>query len=375
MTHSRCVAAADWRIGLDVAPLRGQPAGVGIYVARLAPALAVELPGRLALLGLREDAVMSGDDMLRLPAEPFRHRHYHAWMQLAAPRASRRMRADLVHFTNAAAPLISRRPFVVTVHDLSVLVMPRAHPRARLLTVPVTLLAIRGARRVIVPSQATADELERVLRVDPARIAVVPHAAPPTGDGAATNGADALSRLGLRPRGYLLALGTIEPRKNHLRLIEAFEELVRRGHDLELVITGAVGWHAEAVLRRMRESPAAGRIRRTDYLSVADLRQLIGSAGAACYVSVYEGYGLPIIEAMALGAPVVTSNVSAMPEAAGGAAVLVDPHDPLDIARGIERAIVERDALLRAGHARAAERTWADVARETIVVYRQALGE
>jgi glycosyltransferase involved in cell wall biosynthesis len=339
-------------------------------VARLARALVDELPGRVVLLGRHTGAVLD-DEVAMLPSTPFMYRQYHAWMQIAAPRATRRRHLQMVHYTNAAAPLLGRRPYVLTVHDLSVLVMPRAHPLPRLMTVPISVRAILGARRIIVPSQATAAELQRLLRVDPRRIVVVPHAPPPPED--ADDTGDALADLGVRPQGYVIALGTIEPRKNHVRLIDAWETLVRRGYDLDLVITGAVGWHAQPVLRRIAASPFHDRIHRTDYLPGSRLRQLMAGSAAACYLSLYEGYGLPIIEAMAAGAPVVTSNLSSMPEVAGGAAVLVDPRSPSGIAHGIERALRERKFLVASGLARARARSWADVARETAVVYGEAL--
>lgn len=374
MSHSRAVGELRRRIALDVAPLRGHPAGVGIYVARLAAALAATLGEQLVLIGRRADAELPDAALESIRATPFRHRHYHAWMQLDAPRAARRMGAELVHFTNAAAPLVGGRPYVLTVHDLSVLVMPGSHPRARLMTVPITLAAIRGARRLIVPSQATADELERVLRIDRRRVTVVPHAPPPFE--ALPEAADAghgLDELGLRSGGYLVLLGTIEPRKNHERLITAFEGLIDRGHDLRLVITGSLGWGSSAVLQRIERSSQRERIRLTGYLPEARLRALIRASAAACYVSLYEGFGLPVIEAMAAGAPVVTSNVSSMPEVAGGAAVLVDPLDVEAIRAGIEQALAERDSLIAGGLAWAAQRSWADVARETVSVYREAI--
>jgi glycosyltransferase involved in cell wall biosynthesis len=247
--------------------------------------------------------------------------------------------------------------------------------------VPVTIAAVRAARRIIVPSQATADELQRLLRVDPQRVSVIGHAASGIIDenGAAGDEMPApdarrlLQRLRLRSGGYLLALGTIEPRKNHERLVEAFERLVGDGVDLRLVIVGELGWHARGLLRRIEESPWCERIVRLGYVDAADLRQLLEQSAAVCYVSLYEGYGLPVIEAMAAGAAVVTSNVSSMPEVAGGAAVLVDPYDSQDIARGIADAIGRRAELGRAGRARAASRTWNDVARETIAAYEEAL--
>jgi glycosyltransferase involved in cell wall biosynthesis len=368
MTHSRLVDDPAFRVALDVAPVRAQPAGVGIYVSRLAAALAEQLPAQLALLGRRPDAALDGMD--GLPGTPFRRRHYHAWMQLQAVRSVRRLRVDLVHYTNAAAPLVGSAPYVLTVHDLSVLRMPRSHPVLRLATLPVTVTAALRARRLIVPSQATAGELRRVLRIDPDKIIVVPHAATPR---TMAEAPAAAPPLGLASGGYLVAVGTVEPRKNHRRLIEAFELLVRRGHDLRLVICGDLAWGSRAVRRAIEASPQRERIVVTGYATPEMVSQLIVHSAAMCYVSLYEGYGLPISEAMAAGAAVVTSNTSSMPEVAGGAAVLVDPLDVAAIADGIEQALSRREELVAAGLALAASRSWSDVARETIAVYKAAL--
>ena len=363
-------------VALDVAPLRGRPAGVGVYVANLARALAAELPsglpGRLAVIGRRTEGAL--DPALdALPGSPFGWRHYHAWMQLGAGRVARRRWCSGPGRPRAAAPLAGGVPYVVTVHDLSVLRMPRSHPWQRWATVPVALAALRGARRLIVPSGATADELVSMLRVDRRRIAVVPHAPSPWAGPDPAPATDPLADLRLRPGGYVLATGTVEPRKNHARLVEAFELLVEAGHDLRLVICGELAWGAPALLRRVARSPQRERISCTGYLPRAAVRRLIECSAAVCYVSLYEGYGLPVIEAMAAGAAVVTSEVSSMPEVAGGAAVLVDPRDANDIAFGIEQAIGRREELIAAGRERAAGRSWGDVARETIEVYRQAL--
>ena len=373
MTHSRPVDHAAWRIAFDVAPVRAHPAGVGIYVASLARELSALLGRRLVMIGRRPEADLAVLDAATNASDGFRGGHYHAWLQLHAPRAVRRRHADLVHFTNAAAPLLPGRPYVLTVHDLSVLRMPRSHPWARVATLPVSLLAMRRARQLIVPSRATADELAGGLGVDRDRITVVHHAPSPPGRLPTQSPGDLLARLGLRREGYLLATGTIEPRKNHLRLVEAFERLVAAGHDLRLVISGELGWYAEGLLRRIAASPVAERIVRTGYLPPGDLDSLIAASAAVCYVSLYEGYGLPVIEAMAVGAPVITSSVSSLPEVAGDAAVLVDPHDSAAIAAGIEEALGRRDELIAAGRARAAQRSWADVAHETLADYRHAL--
>jgi alpha-1,3-rhamnosyl/mannosyltransferase len=173
----------------------------------------------------------------------------------------------------------------------------------------------------------------------------------------------------------VLAVGTLEPRKNHLRLLAAVERLVFTRPDLRLVLVGAPGWGNGQFERALRTSPARGHVVLAGYVSEADLDVLISNAGVLAYVSLMEGFGLPVIEAMAAGTPVVASSTSSLPEVAAGAAVLVDPTDAGAIARGLGEALERRAELKEAGLLRAAKRTWRDVALETLEVYRLAAAE
>ncbi|ARU06585.1 glycosyl transferase family 1 [Comamonas serinivorans] len=187
--------------------------------------------------------------------------------------------------------------------------------------------------------------------------------------------APAMQALGLRAGRYSLFVGTVEPRKNIARLIEAYARLSR---DLRLtwplVLVGGPGWHSEAIHARMAQAQAEGWLR---YLSFIDQRWLpavYAGARLLAYPSLYEGFGLPIVEAMACGTPVLTSNASCMPEVAGGAAHLVDPLDVEDLAHGLARCLEDEAWLVQArtqGLARAAALSWDRCADETVAVYRQ----
>lgn len=369
-------------LALDVAPVRGEPAGVGIYAASLARALVRRTTAGLTLIGLRDEARGLTDAGVQVQTVEFRPsglpdalaQNYHAWLQLHADRDALGSGANLVHYTNSAAPLRSSLPFVVTVHDLSLLRFPHFHPAARLATLPVTIIAIARARAIIVPSNWVRRELIRGLRVSPRRVVAIQHAASDSMAQVAS-ATDVVSGLGLTPGAYLLSVGTIEPRKNVARLVGAFEMLAAEDPTLRLVLTGSPGWRRASIERRIVASPYFDRIQTTGYLSTTEVAALMLYATTVCYVSIYEGYGLPVIEALALGAPVVTSNRSAMPQTAGGAAVLVDPFDEADIARGIREATARRAELALAGPARVAGRTWADVADEHHEVYEWAMRE
>ena len=181
-----------------------------------------------------------------------------------------------------------------------------------------------------------------------------------------------LERLRLTPNSYVLHVGTLEPRKNIARLVEAFERAADGRPDLRLVLAGAPGWRFGPIERRIAASPLADRIMVAGYLDEPDLAALVESAAVVAYVSLYEGFGMPVLDALALGAAVVTSNTAAMPEAAGGGAILVDPRDVGDIARGLGEALETRVDL----RARAQSRTyrpWRDVAGEHLDVYRSVV--
>jgi glycosyltransferase involved in cell wall biosynthesis len=367
------VSIEDELVALDVAPVRAQPAGVGLYVANLARELTKAAPAAVGLIGVRADSRALAGLAGRVARRPFRGPIYHSWLQISAEGDARAIGASLIHFTNAAAPLIGRLPYVLTVHDLSLARMPASHPYLRWWIAPINLAALARARRVIVPSRWTATELRR-LGVSPVRIDVIPHAptmTPATDGGALIAALE--TRFGIAAGRYVLYFGTLEPRKNIVRLVAAFERLAATDRGLALVLVGAPGWRYSGIGRRIAASPARERIVLTGYLPEVELAALVSHSAAVAYVSLYEGFGMPVLDALALGAAVVTSNRTAMPEAAGGAAILVDPTSVEAIAAGLSNAIERRDELAAAGRARAALRSWADVAAEHRAAYDLAL--
>lgn len=344
--------------------------GVGLYVMELVRALATLAPDRVVRLGVRPTGPAAG-----LPASGrdsvLRGRLHLAWLQAFADGDARAAQCDLVHYTNAVAPLRASVPFVLTIQDLSVLRHPLQHPTQRLAAAPVIVSAARRARFIIVPSRATADEIQRMLHVPSARVIVVPLAARPLG--ARDPDRSVVTDLGLEAGRYVVALGTLEPRKNGARLIAAFERVAVGDPGLRLVFAGGRGWRDRGFRQALRASPARDRIVLAGYRSDAAVAALLEGCAVMAYPSLYEGFGLPVLEAMAAGAPVVTSRVSSLPEAAGGAAVLVDPHDVGSIAAGLVEAMARRTELAALGRARAAGRTWLDVGRETLAVYERAI--
>ena len=294
-----------------------------------------------------------------------------AWILRRADADARRCDARLAHYTNAVAPARTSMPFALTIHDLSLVRFPHYHPGPRLAVVPFMAWAAHRAKRLIAPSRATADEVRRLLRVPAKRIDVIEEAPVRGPEPTAEERRAVLGELALTGRRFVLSLATLEPRKNVVSLVRAFEHLASSEADLWLAIGGGAGWRTRGIEHALATSPAAGRIRRLGYVSDLARSVLLRECAVFAYISLYEGYGLPVVEAMDAGAPVVTSDLSSMPEAAGGAAVLVDPRNPEAIAHGLRHALAAAGELRVAGTARARQLSWDRAARETNAVYER----
>jgi len=330
----------DLRIGMDVSPLVLTRAGTARYVRSL-----VE--------GLHEAGTyIAREYSFGGPARPTRIVRDAAWYLAALPLLARRDRLDVLHCPTIRAPIRSRVPLVVTVHDLAVLRYPETFNRWTRSWSRLTLPHVaRGARRIVAVSDFTRGELVDLLGVDEGRVRVVRNGVGPP-----------FSPDGPRAEGqYILAVSTLEPRKNLARLVEGFR---RAGLGLELRVAGAPGWGDVAV--------EGEQVRLLGEVGDTELAALYRGAACVAYVSLYEGFGLPVLEALACGAPVVTARGGACEEVAAGAAELVDPLDPDDIAAGFRRAAGRRDELRALGLARARELTWERTARETLAVYEEA---
>ena len=350
--------------GLDARAAAEVPAGRGRYVRELLSALAARADDdvRYVLYGREAWGALDGTrmtwDLIGAP-DP-------AWHVIAALRASRAV--DVFLSTNSyLTAWFTRVPTAIVVYDL-VPFVDRANAKTSSARIEQATIrpALRRAAALPCISQATRADLERLFPAARGKASTIPLATDTAfGAPVAEPGHPALEG-----RPYVLAVGTLEPRKNLERLIEAWTSLgdaVRGDHVLALV--GPVGWDAAPILEAARSQGARllGRV------TEDELRALYAGAAAFAYPSLYEGFGLPPLEAMAAGAPVLTSSVSSLPEVVGDAAVLVDPHDTAAIAAGLARLLTEPAlaADLRArGRARAATFSWDRTAAETLDVLR-----
>lgn len=365
-------------IAFDATPADLVPgSGVSQYATNLLAALIARQDGRrYTVLTNPAATVRAGTGMLRKASAivPFRS----LWMQFALPGILARLRPDLCHFTNFLAPVRGRCPFVVTFHDMGVFLHPRFHAWRNLAAArAIVPLVARRARRIITVSQSARADIISVLGVPASQIDVVYEAASPAFR--PIEDQVELERVRRKYRlstPFVLHVGTIEPRKNLCRLIEAIGLMRHRGCRETLVMAGAVGWKCADVLRLVEHSPP-GMVRMLGYVPQEDLPALYNLARVVVFPSLYEGFGLPIVEAMACGVPVVTSNRSSMQEIAGGAALLVDPENPESLAHALEEVLNDEHVhamLIAAGRRRADEFSWTRAAEETVSVYERATG-
>ncbi len=348
-------------IAYDAGPLLDPPTGVGRYTAELAAAL--EARGH----GVRRYAVAAGGTAppgvrrLRVPARSAQW----AWRRWGRPALGRLVgEVDLFHGTNFVLPPLGETPGVVTVHDLSFLRSDTFPGGGRLRD--LVPWSVRRARRVITPTAAVGDELAAWAGIARDNIDVTPEGVSAHFFGASPLSSGALGELGIGGP-YVVAVGTIEPRKNLPRLLEAWRLAARK--DLTLVLAGPKGWGAEL-------DPVPGVVL-PGWVEEASLPGLLAAAEFFCYPSVYEGFGLPPLEAMAAGTPVIAGRNEATAEVLGESGLLFDPSSTEDLADCIARFATDADLRRRysmVGRARAAGFTWDRTARATEDAYGSALG-
>ena len=374
------------RVGLNLIYLvPGETGGMEIYARELIPALREIAGPSLELVAFinREAAEAGGGpwgELIPSVTVPVRARNRLEWVrgeQLLLPRLSRWAGIELLHSLASTAPAQTAARRIVTIHDLIYRVYPEAH--AGVLTVGMRMLvrlAARRSERVIADSASTRDDLVRYLKVPESRIDVVALGAGESVRTAPMVERELRARHGLGDRPVVLSVSAKRPHKNLLRLLEALVLLPGERRPV-LVLPGYPTWHERELRERAASLGVAGDVRFLDWVADAELEGLYAAAGAFVFPSLYEGFGLPVLEAMRRGVPVACSDRSSLPEVAGDAALLFDPERPAQIATAIERLLTDRaeaDRLREAGRRRAARFTWEATARETLRSYERALG-
>lgn len=287
--------------------------------------------------------------------------------------ALRRIKPDLTHCLHFPTPLPAAHPLVVTLHDLTPLVLPEVMPSAMKRAVYRTFnaRATSVADAVLVPSRYTADDVERLFPRALGKVRITPEAADDFSAGEVGAIPTGLLAEGGR---YVLSMGNTKPNKDLPTLFSAFAKLAASDSDVVLLLAGAGD---DAYLDASVDAACRARVRFTGRVDDAELRALYAGAAAFAFPSRYEGFGLPPLEAMSFGAPVVVARAASLPEVAGDAALLFEPGDASALASALERVLGDaatRERLVAAGRERAAEFSWARTAEQTVAVYREVFG-
>lgn len=369
------------RIGLDGFPLASPKTGVGHYTFELARALAGLSPNDhfelISPSGFGEGVAAEVDSTPNLKlVQVHTNMITRRWWGIGLPRYVRQAGLNLFHGTNYEVPLWNRERTIVTVHDLSVFLYADKHEariarRARR-RLPVML---RSATTIITPTESVKREVSERFKIDPGRIAVTPEAPRESFQPLQPQeAAPTIRRLGI-DENFILFVGTIEPRKNLVNLVRAFDQILRHtSHRPQLVIAGGEGWLMDELHQLIGRADLGDRIRFTGYVDDDDLRALYSRCKVFVYPSLYEGFGLPPLEAMACGAAVVASNIPTLKETLGDNALLVDPLDTDALAQAITGLLEDENerrrlASLSLRHARGF--SWKHTARMTLEVYRK----
>jgi glycosyltransferase involved in cell wall biosynthesis len=358
------------------------PGGVGTYIRRLVPALAASDPD--LSITLFHSRLRGGSPSPEPWMHPFAREElaegirtlYPRWNLTGRPALPASLAStNLIHAPSVVAvpPAGRSQKLVVTVHDVAFLVVPSCFPRRWRAVYRLGLrAAVRRADAIITPSNHTANDLISRASVEPSLIHVIPLAAGV--NARADDPESVVARLSL-PRPYLLYVGTIEPRKNLVRLVRAYKRVAAHGVPHSLVLAGPRGWGDEELLGEIALA-GPGTVVMTGALPPTDLDAVYRQAAAFVYPALYEGFGLPVLEALARGVPTICSTTSSLPEVAGESALGVDPESVESIAGAIER-VLEDPALAqrlgKAGLERARQFSWEETARLTLKAYESAM--
>ncbi len=376
------------RIALDYTPALKQTGGIGRYTREFTDALAsIDRSNAYRLFA----AGSKSADLPALPGENFSWRSTRLssrWLARLWHRAGIPLpvetftgTVDLFHATDfVLPPTLGGTRTLLTVHDLSFVRVPTAaSPPLKAYLDAVVPPSVEKADRILADSKATKADLIELYRTPEDKITVLYSGVNPRFQ--RVDEADAHQRLrrkyGLANTRYVLSVGTVQPRKNYSRVVEALAVLRQTGHDLNYVIAGGSGWLEDELQATIERKGMGDYVQLLGLVDDEDLPALYSGARMLAMVSLYEGFGLPVLEAMACGTPVITSNLSSLPEVGGKAALLVDPNDSNAIRDAILRLETDaatRGRLIKAGYQQAERFSWLRAARQLKALYDEILG-
>lgn len=366
------------RIGVDLSAIQSTKSGVDWYTHHIMQEM-VRLPEpgeHLYLFSNRETGFeREALNNRQVTLVRSRLRYQEPWRQLVLPSLLKRYEIDVCFFTNFVVSVLSSCPMVLTIHDLSFKLFPRTHSLRNVIwarsLVPVS---VNRSRRIIAVSNNTKLDLLRLMNVNSDKISVIYEGAssqfrpePAVDDG------EVLSHYRIK-KPYVLFVGTLEPRKNLTALIRSFYKVSRTRADVNLVLAGRRGWMAQAIFDEVEKRDLLSRVHITGYVRDRHLSALYRQADAFIYPSLYEGFGLPPLEAMASGTPVIVSRGSSLPEVVGDAGLYVNPLDIDELAVAMEKVLGNRNLaadLVEKGLQRAGGFSWQRAAGETLEILRE----
>lgn len=375
------------KIALDLTQIPVKKTGAGIYARHLVKEIAttdlIDKGMEFYFFAQDDDVewqeIITGNPACRLiniNSGRFRNLFLRVlFEQLILPRQCRKLNIDLIYSFHYTIPLFTGIKRAVIFHDMTFYLFPHLHQFIRRFYFKMLIpLALKKSDCITTVSQSTKNDiLKRFKKIDPAKIAVIPLGVEPVSSGPAPGASDEILKgIGLRSRQYFLFVGTLEPRKNITGIIDAYHHLTvttQRAKDFKLVITGGKGWFYDSIFHKVKSYGLEGAVVFTGYVEDLIKHTLLEHAFMFIYPSFYEGFGLPVLEAMAHGIPSITGNISSLPEVAGDAALITDPHRWQDIAEAVDRLLVDKklyQTLAEKGPERAGLFSWKRNAQTTL---------
>ena len=358
------------KIAIDIQTTLGKPTGFGFYVSNLVEALKKHTGSDLELVLIKPDT----EEDFSTPQRFF-------WDQFTFPKKARQKKADLLHQPCFSAPLNFKKPIVVTIHDIISLLFPETIPFAsRMFYSKWMPFSYRKAAQIITISESTKRDIVRVLGIPEEKITVIPLGFDKKMQTKVSR--DEITKVKKKyslPEKYLLHIGTLEPRKNLDFLIDVFSEVIANGDNkLGLVITGKKGWYYEGLFEKVKNLSLEDRVIFTGYIDEEDKAAIYQGARIFTFPSIYEGFGLPPLEAMAAGIPVISSDTSSMPEVIGDAGILISPYDREAWAKAILEVDSDenlRKKMISKNLLQVEKFSWDKTAQKTIEIYSKVLNE
>ncbi len=370
------------RIGADLSAIQSTKSGVDWYTHHVIREMMDQLaPGEeLFLFSNREtgfEEAADERDQVTVVRSGFRYQE--PWRQFILPLLLRKYAIDVCFFTNFVSAIAAPCPTVLTIHDLSFKLFPKTHSLRNVLwarsLVPVST---RRSRHIIADSHNTKLDLANVMNIDSDKVDVIHLGASPEFNPEPQPDDEEVLRFFGVKKPYVLFVGTLEPRKNINLLVKGFDRVAKSRPDIQLVLAGRRGWMAQAIFDELDRRDLLGRVHITGYVRDEYLPALYRQAKALVYPSLYEGFGLPPLEAMASGTPVIISMSSSLPEVVGDAGLYIDPLDEGDLAQAIERVLSDEELAARLsamGLKRARQFKWKNVAGKTLALLREVADE